>query len=261
MPPYSDNSQWSDASPNSSPNASPISPNSRPRKHPKHNPPLNHHQDVLQIAASELESMRQAAQKALDESNSVGSAGSCGSVGDGSRSFPPACLTLLQSLTGNNRCIDCNEVDATWASVTYGCVMCLKCSGRHRGLGVKRSFVKSLTLDSWNHVQVLSMLEGGNAQLSQFFTNHKMGNSDCNSNSTALSTLDRYNTKAAVFYKEHLISHARDVGDFDKSGLYQGREVSRVKALQQRKSKSSKRVSKRDKLGTPTTQLLCKVEE
>ncbi|RLN43405.1 rho GTPase-activating protein 5-like [Panicum miliaceum] len=32
-------------------------------------------------------------------------------------------------------CVDCAQRDPQWASVSYGVLMCLECSGKHRGLG------------------------------------------------------------------------------------------------------------------------------
>jgi hypothetical protein len=92
--------------------------------------------ELLSLASSELESMRQ--QNSME------------------RSFPPACLRLFHSSSQQNHlCVDCgSSTDVTWASVSYGVTLCLSCSGRHRGLGVRCSYVKSLTLDSWNHFQV-----------------------------------------------------------------------------------------------------------
>ena len=107
------------------------------------------------------------------------------------------------------------------------------------------------------------MLEGGNEQLSRFFERHEMGNEgvvgsgrgcqkkdgdtgsgngrrmrmeDCggarptttttttNSKSNDMILLDRYKTKAASFYRQHLMGHAIRLS---KGGLYGGREASR----------------------------------
>ena len=87
------------------------------------------------------------------------------------------------------------------------------------------------------------MLEGGNGQLTQFFDRHGMGSSSSSqqqhqqgSPTTSggggassprgnVGVLDRYKTKAASFYRQHLKSHAKQVAA--KGGLYEGREASR----------------------------------
>ncbi|TYZ61105.1 hypothetical protein PybrP1_006905 [[Pythium] brassicae (nom. inval.)] len=63
----------------------------------------------------------------------------------------------LRKLPGNNRCVDCDAPYPQWATVSYGTFMCLECSGRHRGLGVHISFVRSVTMDSWTDKQVQQM--------------------------------------------------------------------------------------------------------
>lgn len=55
------------------------------------------------------------------------------------RRFPSNCLRLVRGLPGNSRCVDCEEMNPEWASVSYGVLLCLRCSGRHRGLGVNVS--------------------------------------------------------------------------------------------------------------------------
>jgi hypothetical protein len=127
--------------------------------------------------------------------------------------FPEASLKFLRSIPGNNACVDCGAQDPQWASISYGVLVCLKCSGRHRSFGVSHSIVKSLQLDTWEHsLSVLKMLEGGNAQWNRFLSRHGMNDNR-----------DRvYFTKAALFYRENLHRHAEKV---IQAGVYHGRHV------------------------------------
>lgn len=55
-------------------------------------------------------------------------------------------------------------LDPDWASLSFGILICIKCSGIHRSLGVHLSKVRSLALDFWNpeHVELMKCI--GNKQ-------------------------------------------------------------------------------------------------
>ena len=133
--------------------------------------------------------------------------------------FPAACRRMVRSLPGNNHCVDCGAANPDWASVTYGCLLCLKCSGRHRSYGVAVSTVRSIDMDHWTHHQLLAMLEGGNEQLKSFYDRHGMG--------TSSLVEKRYRTKASLFYRTNLRQHVHDLVD---AGVYPGREAVRERA-------------------------------
>jgi len=133
---------------------------------------------LLDLVSAEIESMRKASSSTSSAGNGRSrSINSSRGGGGGAKHqqqrhhhhhqtayhtfFPPACLKLLQGLEGNQRCVDCGEHGPQWAAVSYGALLCLQCSGKHRSLGVQVSCVRSIRMDEWTLEQVLTMLEGG----------------------------------------------------------------------------------------------------
>ncbi|KIH90435.1 hypothetical protein SPBR_00014 [Sporothrix brasiliensis 5110] len=70
---------------------------------------------------------------------------------------------LVQSVSGNNVCADCQARNPAWASWNLGIFLCMRCAAIHRKLGTHVSKVKSLSMDSWSNEQVDNMRKVGNA--------------------------------------------------------------------------------------------------
>jgi len=109
-------------------------------------------------------------------------------------------LAVVKSLPGNDKCAECGLKHPQWASVSFGTVFCLECSGVHRSLGVHISFVRSIAMDSWTPTQLAIMKAGGNMKCAAYLSSNGIN--------PTVSIQQKYDTIPARLYKEVLKARA-----------------------------------------------------
>ncbi|XP_019483856.1 PREDICTED: arf-GAP with GTPase, ANK repeat and PH domain-containing protein 1 [Hipposideros armiger] len=112
------------------------------------------------------------------ESQILASLQSCESSKNKSRLTSQSEAVALQSIRnvrGNSHCVDCETQNPNWASLNFGALMCIECSGIHRNLGTHLSRVRSLDLDDWPIELIKVMSAIGNELANSIWEENSQG--------------------------------------------------------------------------------------
>ncbi|KAF5387667.1 hypothetical protein D9615_000627 [Tricholomella constricta] len=102
----------------------------------------------------------------------------------------------------NKICNDCSNPNPQWASLSFAIFLCLQCAGTHRGFGVHISFVRSVSMDTWQDEQIRRMQLGGNAPFREFMQSYSPA--EQGGYNEGLSPYDTYHCWAATQYRGKL---------------------------------------------------------
>ena len=75
---------------------------------------------------------------------------------------------VLKKKKQNKKCCDCSAKFPQWASASFGILICMNCSGKHRFLGPNISFVRSIAMDNWKEHEMRAMEKGGNKRFNDY---------------------------------------------------------------------------------------------
>lgn len=71
-------------------------------------------------------------------------------------------------------CVECLFKDPKWVSVNNGIYLCINCAAKHRGYGVKISFIRSLEFDYISDSEIIKLQKGGNRKFQEFVRLYKI---------------------------------------------------------------------------------------
>ena len=83
-------------------------------------------------------------------------------------SFANSDINEIMKIEGNNKCIDCNAENPTFASTNNAVFLCENCANIHKRLGTNISIIKSLNNDEFTPEEISILKIGGNKRFNDF---------------------------------------------------------------------------------------------
>ena len=105
-------------------------------------------------------------------------------------------IETLLSLTGNNKCFECDSPDVDWVSFPATVFLCLNCCRRHKEFKMKPT-LKSLSISDFTPHEIKKMNLGGNARFLTLMNEYKISLKEPNIE-------HKYQTVIAIYYNKLL---------------------------------------------------------
>ena len=83
-------------------------------------------------------------------------------------SFANNDINEIMKIEGNDKCIDCNTENPTFASINNAVFLCENCANIHKRLGTNISIIKSLNNDVFTPEEISILRIGGNKRFNDF---------------------------------------------------------------------------------------------
>ena len=109
----------------------------------------------------------------------------------------------ILSLTGNNKCLECDSPDVDWVSFPSTVFLCLNCCKRHREFKI-RPTLKSLSVSEFSQHEIKKMNLGGNARFLTLLNEYKISLKEPNIE-------NKYETVISLYYFKLLDTHVKKV--------------------------------------------------
>ena len=101
-------------------------------------------------------------------------------------------IESILSLTGNNKCFECEDPNVDWVSFPATVFICLNCGRRHKEFKIK-PILKSLSVSEFTQHEIKKMNLGGNARYHTLIDEYKISLKEPNIEY-------KYNTVISLYY-------------------------------------------------------------